>query len=99
MKNIWLFAGIDYYACGGLQNLIGTFPSEEEAADALRTLNRHPSESVEWYQIVDVSTCSLLRHYGGGGYGTNRWLRGPVEWPGCCHANLEDSGDRILCAH
>lgn len=65
-KPIWVFAGRYYYAQGGLQNLIGRFDTLEEAELAIAD---YQGES-EWYQIVDVKTCTLLRQNQGGGHGS-----------------------------
>lgn len=65
-KPIWVFAGRYYYAQGGLQNLIGRFDTLEEAE---RITVDYADES-DWYQIVDVRTCTLLRQNQGGGHGS-----------------------------
>lgn len=67
----WLFAGVDYYASGGVVDLRGRFDSVEAAMSRLTT---HPDATRhggwEWYQVVDVVEGRVIRSFGGGGYGT-----------------------------
>jgi hypothetical protein len=94
--NIWVFAGNTYYASGGLQNLRGRFPDEMAATFGLqRLIEQHPD--TEWYQIVDVLNARLLRHYGGGGYGSEYDnAAGKYMWPPTFHISPEDTGKLIL---
>ena len=50
----WLFGGDQYYACGGVNDLIGIYPSLH-AAKAAAT-EAVASERVEWWQIVDATS-------------------------------------------
>ncbi len=80
-KPIWLFAGIDHYASGGMQNFIGRYATVEEAKSALESLVITTCDETEWFQIVDTLECRVLLH-SGGGYGTQFERDGrTVKWP------------------
>jgi len=52
-----LFAGENYYPAGGWQDLVGVFPTLEEAQAALQGLDEY---SREWYQIVDLAKGEMV---------------------------------------
>ena len=86
----WVFTGIDYYALGGVCGLSGRFELLAEAVARVRKLGKR-EEAPEWYHIVDVEAGSVVRHYGGGGCGSDAEAR-------CPYVTLapEDSGKDIL---
>ena len=47
----FLFAGENFYPCGGMDDLVGSYGSIEEAREAL---DSDPFRSYEWYQIATV---------------------------------------------
>lgn len=87
----WLFADCDYYASGGVSGLRGRFDSESDAVARLRELIAYDPSDVEWYQIVDVHDGRVVRHYNGGGYGTDGRITCPFV-----ELAPEDSGDSVL---
>ena len=64
----WLFGGQQYYASGGMNDLLGIYPTLDAAKAAATEAVQ--SERVEWWQIVDArSQVVVLRSeckpYGG----------------------------------
>lgn len=93
---IWVFAGSDYYAAGGLQNLFGRFATVADAVAALAPFASERGNDINWYQVINIPACHVERHYGGGGYGTD-WEDGTPVWPEGFTAAPDDSGDSVLC--
>lgn len=52
----FLFAGESYYPGGGMEDLVGTFPTLEAAREAFaRRLDRDGEEAhFDWYQIATI---------------------------------------------
>ena len=50
----WLFGGQCYYAAGGMNDLIGMYPTLDAAKAA--AAEAVASERVEWWQIVDATS-------------------------------------------
>ena len=53
MNRHWLFGGEQYYACGGMHDLIGRYPSLGSATAAAVEAER--LGRVEWWHIVDAA--------------------------------------------
>jgi hypothetical protein len=49
-KKFFLFAGYIYYPMGGVNDLIGTYPTLEEA---LRATKSKVCQGKDWFQIAD----------------------------------------------
>jgi hypothetical protein len=72
-KPFWVFAGLRYYATGGVCGLIGCFTTHKEAVAHLQCPTHDEYGEVpkyEWYQIVNTRTGAVVQHFGGGGHGT-----------------------------
>lgn len=54
-KRYWLFGGEDYYARGGIHDLVGCFDSAAEAEAGAQKL-----ESTQWYHVVDITTGQIV---------------------------------------
>ena len=50
----WLFGGEQYYASGGVNDLLGIYPSLDAAKAAATEAMQ--SERIEWWHIVDASS-------------------------------------------
>lgn len=87
-KPLWVFAGPYYYASGGLQNLRGRYDTLEQAIAGLIELNAKArgDDEWDWYQIVDVRTCELVRHKSGGGH-MSQWHH-PNPGPEAQHGDI-----------
>lgn len=48
-----VFNGSQFYPCGGMEDLVGVYPTLELAQEAAHT------RSIDWYQIVHVTTDPL----------------------------------------
>lgn len=56
-----LFAGMDYYAEGGVMDFRGSFVSEADAVDAaLRLRINYDREVPDWWQVVDADTMKVV---------------------------------------
>ena len=58
MNRHWLFGGEQYYACGGMHDLIGTYPSIDSAKAAAAEAEREGK--LEWWQIVVASSGAIV---------------------------------------
>ena len=54
MNRHWLFGGEQYYACGGMHDLLGVYPSVDAAKAA--AVEAEQQGRVEWWQIVVASS-------------------------------------------
>lgn len=54
MNRHWLFGGQQYYACGGMHDLIGIYPSIDSAKAAATEAEQQGR--VEWWHIVVASS-------------------------------------------
>ena len=54
----WLFGGEQYYACGGMHDLLGVYPSVDAAKAA--AVEAEQQGRVEWWQIVDAAEGVML---------------------------------------
>ena len=66
--NVWLFGGLEFYPSGGINDLIGRYPSIESATAAAVEAERQGR--VEWWQIVSATCGTILmrsecKPYGG----------------------------------
>jgi len=63
-RRFLLFAGYDYYPCGGVDDMIGSFETEEGARVRAGKGCDPDSEyciSFDWYHILDTATGEVLR--------------------------------------
>lgn len=73
----WLFGGEQYYACGGMHDLLGVYPSVDAAkAAAVEAEQKWP---VEWWQIVDASSGVIVAQSQCLPYGGERICPPPPE--------------------
>ena len=64
----WLFGGQQYYAAGGVNDLLGIYPSLASAKAAATEAMQ--SERIEWWHIVDARSGKVVmqsecKPYGG----------------------------------
>jgi hypothetical protein len=64
MGDFALFAGENYYACGGWQDFKGRFPSKEAAVVAGLRLR-----DVDWWHVADLATNAIVAGTKNQGYG------------------------------
>jgi hypothetical protein len=59
-KRYLLFAGFNYYPCGGWDDFIGSFDTQEEATKAgvsrKANIERYAGGCADWFQVVDSHT-------------------------------------------
>jgi hypothetical protein len=71
-----LFGGPCYYARGGFHDFISSHPTAKEAfEEAIRLESQNKSDSVEWWQIWDCDTNSIVAVSGVTAYGADK------PWP------------------
>lgn len=58
MKRYWLFAGENYYPCGGMRDFKGAFDSPEEA-------RAHPTGGADWAHVFDSVDAKVVSTYSG----------------------------------
>jgi len=76
MNRHWLFGGEQYYACGGVHDLIGKYPSIDSARAA--AVEAEQQGRVEWWQIVVASSGVIVAQSECLPYGGER-ICGPPE--------------------
>ena len=56
--DVWVFGGLEYYASGGMHDLLGRYPTLVAAVAAATEAEKQGR--VEWWQIVDTTDGVVL---------------------------------------
>jgi hypothetical protein len=86
VKQFLLFAGDDYYPCGGWSDLIGDHDTADDALSALMDLPIHTT-SGQWAQIVDTVTGTVTEFHG---RLAREWKHGDKGQPWTCTRHIAD---------
>jgi hypothetical protein len=74
VSRYWLFAGDVYYACGGVHDLLATYPTLEEALAAAQAWETERDIGpYSWWHVIDQTTGQIVAASSTQGYG--------VTWP------------------
>lgn len=68
--DVWLFGGPEYYPSGGMNDLIGRYPSLSSATAA--AVEAELQGRVEWWQIVSATCGTILMQSTCLPYGANQ---------------------------
>lgn len=74
MKRYWVFGGLEYYASGGMSELIATFDDEMVAVEFAKSKMQSDKINIEWVQVVDVAETKLVMS-DGHCYGSNMGVK------------------------
>jgi hypothetical protein len=74
LHQYWLFAGAVYYACGGIHDLLATYPTLDDARTAAVAWEiEEDIAPYSWWHVIDQTTGQILAASATQGYG--------VTWP------------------
>jgi hypothetical protein len=59
MKRYLVFAGDDYYPCGGWDDFVGSWETIEEVREAMNGRLKIPGDGWQWWHAVDTRSPSF----------------------------------------